>query len=300
MTDSISKSQAKRIAAITPRVYDMATPYTLPPFAGMTRAYSEAGQGVPLPGGARTPQYFGGWPPDNKRPVIKLVEQGARMYGSSIVAYDIEGPLTHSHKVSAEQFKEAIAVKIEVLAAAREANPRGQFGVYATIPQDQVNLAQYAEAKRVWDLKQAGKDITGLEWWAAKYPEYDNWYQKWREVCGSCTALAKVSDFVTYVAYVEGESTDESNDIRHDGAIALGIEAAKKFGRPVYAYVSMYRYEQTAKGEVRHAIGEKRFEAQMRLLKSLGVNVFVWAFTNFHPLNGYETACMKIAVKVYR
>lgn len=284
----------------TIKLYDMATPYTMPAFDGTTRAYSDGGQGVPLPGGARTPQFFGGWPPDNKRPVIKLIEQGARMYGSSIVAYDIEGPLTHSHKVSAEQFKEAVAVKIELIAAAREANPRGQFGVYATIPQDQVNLAQYAESKRVWDLKQAGKPIVGLEWWAAKYPEYENWYLKWCEVCTDCAALAKVSDFVTYVAYVQGESDNESNDIRHDGAIALGIEQAKKFGRPVYAYASPYRYEHTSKGEVRHAIGEKRFEAQMSLLKSLGVNVFVWFYTNNQPLNGYEAACMKIAVKVYR
>lgn len=282
-----------------PRVFDMATPPNMPRFPGTAlEAHSEAGQGRPRPGGAHTPQWFNGkWPPSGK-PDLKLVAEMARLYGKSdIVSFDIEGEWQHTHKMPREQFDAAVAVKIDTLKAANDANPRAQFGVYATIPHDPYLMTQYAEAKRVRDLKTSGGSIIGLEWWDAKYDEFAKQFDHWQETCRACTELAKASDFATFVGYSTGKSDNESNDIRNDGiALAYGITEAKRFGRAVYVYLSPYLDGELNNGRV----GEKRFQASCEKAKSLGVNVFVWFYTLGRPLDAYETACMKIAVGVYR
>lgn len=281
-----------------PRVYDMATPPNMPRFPGTAlEAHSEAGQGRPRPGGARTPQWHNGWPPSGK-PDLKLVAEMARLYGKSdIVSFDIEGEWQHTHKMPREQFDAAVTVKIDTLKAANDANPRAQFGVYATIPHDPYLMTGYAIALDVKRRADDGETIPRAELPTLQnYPMLAKQFDHWQETCRACTDLAKISDFATFVGYSTGKSDNESNDIRNDGvALSYGIAEAKRFGRAVYVYLSPYLDGELNNGPV----GERRFQASCEKAKSLNVNAFIWFYTNNQPLNAYETACMKIAVKVF-
>lgn len=266
-------------------VYDIATPYTSPPFPGTVRAFSDAGQGFGFAGQPFIPGWWaGGWngtkqevDENQLRAVVRALPQ------KSLWLNDIEN-WPYSTQWATEEVVERNVRKLRrVFEIVKQERPDIQIGMYGVplggAPQFSWNSHSNPETYEKW--RAANRRLT--------YGVRDD---------GSVDengGLVDAIDVVSPVLYF-GSDPDQ-NDLFIRELTAVAKEIGK--GKPIVPHVR-FKYVASRNPVVEEYIPESVFQSAMELIRRLGASgVAVWEWTQGKPLNQNEQRLMSIALDVF-